>query len=246
MKHVIAIVAVLVAGLGIIAWFYQQSAPSHAGRTLTVYCAAGVKKPVEAAAAAYRKEFGVSISLQYGGTGALLSAIRLAKTGDLLIAADGGSVADARKLDLVREVIPLAKQRPVIAVAKGNPKSIRALDDLLRDGVRFALANPESASIGRTVRRVLAGRWERFSARALVLKPTVMDIAGDVALGAVDAAIVWDATAAQFAGLETVCVRRARNRRRRCGSRATWPRRRRARRFSPATVFVLRAATNGV
>jgi len=171
-----------------------------------VYCAAGVKKPVETAAEAYRKEFGVAVSLQYGGTGALLSAIRVAKSGDLLIAADDGSVADAQRLGLIREVVPLAKQRPVIAVAKGNPKSIRALDDLLRDGVRFALANPESASIGRTVRRALAGRWERFSARALVLKPTVMDIAGDVALGAVDAAIVWDATAAQFAGLETVRV----------------------------------------
>jgi len=205
-KQVIAIIAVLAVGLGIMAWFYRQSAPSEAGRALTVYCAAGVKKPVEKAAEAYRKEFGVTISLQYGGTGALFSAIRVSKSGDLLIAADDGSVADAQRLGLIREVIPLAKQRPVIAVAKGNPKAIRALDDLLRGGVRFALANPESASIGRTVRRVLAGRWEQFNARALVLKPTVMDIAGDVALGAADAAIVWDATAAQFVGLETVSV----------------------------------------
>lgn len=206
MKQVVAIVVVLAVGLGIVAWFYHQSAPSQAGATLTVYCAAGVKKPVEMAAEAYRKEFGVTISLQYGGTGALLSAIRVARNGDLLIAADDGSVADAQRLGLVREVIPLAKQRPVITVAKGNPKRIAALDDLLRDGVRFALANPESASIGRTVRRVLAGRWEEFRARALVLKPTVMDIASDVALGAADAAVVWDATAAQYPALEVVGV----------------------------------------
>ncbi len=206
MKQVVAIVAALVVGLGIIVCFYRQSVPSQAGRTLTVYCAAGIKKPVEAAAEAYRKEFGVAISLQYGGTGALLSAIRVAKNGDLLIAADDGSVADAKRLGLIREVVQLAKQRPVIAVGKGNPKRIAALDDILRDGVRFALANPESASIGRTVQRALAGRWEQFRARALVLKPTVMDIAGDVALGAVDAAVVWDATVAQFAGLESVRV----------------------------------------
>jgi ABC-type molybdate transport system substrate-binding protein len=205
-KQVIAIVAALLLGLGIVAWYYQQSASSQEGAALTVYCAAGVKKPVEAAAEAYRKEFGVSISLQYGGTGALLSAIRVAKNGDLLIAADDGSVADAQRLGLIREVVPLARQRPVIAVAKGNPKAIRKLDDLLRDGVRFALANPESASIGRTTQRALKERWEQFRARALVLKPTVMDIASDVALGAADAAVVWDGTVAQFKGLETVDV----------------------------------------
>ncbi|MBI5818957.1 MAG: extracellular solute-binding protein [Verrucomicrobia bacterium] len=206
MKQVIAIVAALAIGLGIVTWFYRQSAPSRAERALIVYCPAGIKKPVEMAAEAYRKEFGVTISLQYGGTSALLSAVRIAKSGDLLIMADDGSVADAQRLGLIREVIPLAKQRPVIAVAKGNPKSIRTLDDLLREGVRFALANPESASIGHTLQRTLAGRWEQFRARAMVLKPTVMDIASDVTLGAVDAAIVWDATVAQFAVLEAVNV----------------------------------------
>jgi ABC-type molybdate transport system substrate-binding protein len=171
---------------------------------LTVYCAAGIKKPVEAAAAAYRKEFGVAVELQYGGTASLLSAIRVAKKGDLFVAADDGAIADAKKLGVVREVLPLVKQTPVIAVMKGNPKAIRSLDDLLKDGVKFALANPESASIGRVTKQLLAARWEAFSAKAAVLKPTVMDIATDVTIGAVDAAIVWDSTASQFPQLEAV------------------------------------------
>ena len=206
MKRIVILVVAAAVALGVVTWFYKQSAPSPAGQALTVYCAAGVKKPVEMAAEAYRKEFGVAVSLQYGGTGALLSAIRVARTGDLLIAADDGSIADAQRLGLIREVIPLAKQQPVITVAKGNPKAIHKLDDLLRDGVRFALANPESASIGRTARQTLGGRWETFRARAFVMKPTVMDIASDVALGAVDAAVVWDATAAQYPALEAVRV----------------------------------------
>ena len=41
--------------------------PSAKGTTpLTVYCAAGIKKPVEAIAQAYEDEFGVVIQLQYG------------------------------------------------------------------------------------------------------------------------------------------------------------------------------------
>ena len=206
MKRAVTIIVVLGVTLGIILWFYRQATPSPSDRTLTVYCAAGIKKPVEAIATAYRDEFGVNAGLQYGGTASLLSAIRVAKTGDLFIAADAAAIADARKMGLVREVLPLVRQTSVIAVMKGNPKGIHALDDLLRPGVRFALANPESASISRVVKRLLGPRWETFSARAVVLKPTVMDIASDVTLGAVDAAVVWDSTASQFAALEIVPV----------------------------------------
>jgi ABC-type molybdate transport system substrate-binding protein len=189
----LAVIAILLMGCG-----------KTTEQTLTVYCAAGIKKPVEAVAAAYQKEFGVTVQLQYGGTASLLSAIRVAKNGDLFVAADAAAIDEARKLGVVREVLPLVKQTPVIAVAKGNPKGIRALDDLLKDGVKFALANPESASIGRVTKRLLGARWEAFSAKVAVLKPTVMDIASDVTLGAVDAAIVWDSAASQFPQLEVV------------------------------------------
>jgi hypothetical protein len=39
-----------------------------------------------------------------------------------------------------------------------------------------------------------------------VMKPTVTETAADLALGAVDAAIVWDAVVPQFKGLEAVAV----------------------------------------
>jgi len=204
MKQVAILLAALGVGIAAIVWFQQGGGPSHAASALTVYCAAGLKKPVEAAAAAYQKELGVTVSLQYGGSASLLSAIRVAQHGDLFIAADDGTVADARRLGVIRETVPLVTQRPVMTVAKGNPKAIHSLDDLTRDGVRFALANPECTSIGRIVKKVLGERWEKFAARAAVQKPTVMDIASDAALGAVDAAIVWDSTVAQFPALEAV------------------------------------------
>jgi len=182
------------------------SAGGDSAGQLRIFCAAGIKSPVEAVAAKYRAEGGDSAGLEYGGTASLLSAIRVSKAGDLFVAADDAAIADARKLGLVREVLPLVRQTPVIAVAKGNPKGIRALDDLLKDGVRFAMANPEGASIGRVTKRVLGERWPVFSSKVTVLKPTVMDIATDVKIGSVDAAVVWDSTAAQFPTLEAVWV----------------------------------------
>lgn len=181
-------------------------AASPAKNTVIVYCAAGLKKPVEAVAEQYRTETGAEVQLQYGGTGTLLAQIRLAKKGDLFIAADDGTLADARKFDVIREVIPLARQHPVIAVRKGNPKGIKSLADLLRDGVRVALANHEAASVGKATVAALGEDYAPLAAHAIVTKPTVTEIANDLKLGAVDAAIIWDSTVNTFTGLEAVEV----------------------------------------
>ncbi|MFA6544879.1 MAG: substrate-binding domain-containing protein [Limisphaerales bacterium] len=207
MKKLAVLLLVLAAGLAVLALLNrgQQASPTTQA-PLTIYCAAGLKKPVEEAAAEYRREFGVEAQIQFGGTGTLLSQIRVARRGDLFITADDGAVADARKLGVVREVLPLARQTPVIAVRAGNPKNIRALADLLRADVKVALANPEAASIGKATRAALGPQWDAMARHAAVMKPTVNEIAGDLALGAVDAAVVWDSIVGQFKGLAAVHV----------------------------------------
>ncbi len=206
MKYAFSILVAVAIGLGLLGWLHMQSRSSQAHGTLTVYCAASLKKPVEAIAANFEKEHGWTVSLQYGGSASLLSAARVSKTGDLFLSADDGTIADALKHGVIGEVISLVKQRPVVIVTRGNPKNIRALDDLLKPGVRLALANPESASISRVVRKALGDRWEAFRSSATVFKPTVMDVAADAALGSVDAAIVWDSVVPQFAATESVNV----------------------------------------
>ena len=195
------IVAALLGG-GLLA----ISAVAADTNALIVYCAAGLKKPVEAIAEKYRTETGVEVQLQYGGTGTLLANLRVAKRGDLFIAADAASLADARKFDTVRETIPLVRQHPVIAVAKGNPKKIKGIADLLRDDVRVALANHQSASIGKATVAALGEAYAPLAAHAAVTKLTVMEVANDLKLGAVDAAIVWDSTVHSLTGLEEVEV----------------------------------------
>ena len=188
-------------------------APQAPPRTLLVFCAANLKKPIEAAAAQFHTEQGVEVQLQFGGSGTLVSQFRAAQRGDLFLASDQGSMDDAKRFDLIREVIPVAKQHPVIAVQTGNPKQIHSLEDLLKPGVRVALANPEAASIGRVTKATLstipqgAGTmWDALSAQATVMKPTVTEIASDLSLGAVDAAITFDSTVRQFPKLEAIEV----------------------------------------
>ena len=204
MRRLIVLIALVAAALS--GWWWLGKNQSSSGRSITVYCAAGLKKPVEDIATQYLKELGVEVRLQYGPTGTLLNQIQVAKQGDLLIAADEGSLNDARKRDVIREVIPLVSQHPVIAVAKGNPKGVHAIADLLKPDVRLALPNPDAASIGRVTREVLKETWKQLATKAAVMKPSVTEVAADLSLGAVDAAIIWDATVPQFKGIEAVEV----------------------------------------
>jgi ABC-type molybdate transport system substrate-binding protein len=94
--------------------------------------------------------------------------------------------------------------RMVVAVRRGNPKNLRSVADLRRQDVALALANPEAAAAGKVAREILlaTGDWPALANHARVFKPTVTDAANDVKLGAVDAALVWDATLALYPDLE--------------------------------------------
>lgn len=175
---------------------------------LTLFCAAGVQAPVEAIREAYGEELGVEIRIQYGGSGTLLNNLQVAQSGDLYLAADESYLDIARSKGLVAETVPIATQRPVIAVPKGNPKGIESVADLCREGVSIAIANPDAAAVGKLTRRAFeeSGDWNRIEDHVRVYKPTVNDVANDVRLGAVDAGIIWDAIANLYDGLEAVPV----------------------------------------
>jgi ABC-type molybdate transport system substrate-binding protein len=84
--------------------------------------------------------------------------------------------------------------RPVIAVAKGNPKKITAIKDLLRPDVKFALADPEAASVGKLTKKLLgqSGQWNAVAKAVKVSLPTVNEITNNVLTSSVDAGIIWD------------------------------------------------------
>ena len=133
----------------------EGGATSGTGVELLMHCAAGLRAPVENVVAAYRDAFGVSVQLNYGGSNTLLSQIEISKTGDLFLSADDSYTQLARDKGLIREVLPLALMRPVIAVKRGNPKQIQSLADLLRPDVIVALGNPDQAAIGKDRKSVV-------------------------------------------------------------------------------------------
>ena len=177
---------------------------------LFVYCAAGMRYPMEEIASQYEREFGVNVQLQYGGSNTLLSQIKVADTGDLYLAGDASYIQQAVDAGLMNEVFDLANMKPVIAVLKENT-SVTSVDDLASPNHRVGLGNPGAAAIGKKVRRLLtrSGHWDRVNKNVTengVFKPTVNEVANDIKLGSVDAGVIWDATAAQYSELKQVAT----------------------------------------
>jgi molybdate transport system substrate-binding protein len=198
--------AAIVAVMGAMLKFGGPERPPE-GKLLTMYCAAGLRIPVEKIAEEYQKKYGVQIDLQYGGSNTLLNQLQINKfsDADLYLAADDFYTEKAHELGLAKEQMNIAYMRPVIVVAKDN-ESIKSIQDLLKPEVRVALGNPEAAAVGRAVRKRLkpieqgdSDLWtllEKNVTENGVFKPTVNEIANDVRIGTVDAAIVWDSTVA--------------------------------------------------
>lgn len=197
---------------GLIGWFwFTNNRPQTAAKTpqsLLVYCAAGLKAPIELAAAQYQKLTGTSIQLQYGGSQTLLANLEISHRGDLYLPADDSYLDTARKKNLLAETIPLARMQLVVGVRKGNPKHLTTLDDLLRPDVRLAQGDPDAAAIGHVARETLqkAGKWDDIQGHTAVIKLTVNDVANDLKIGAVDAGFLWDAVLAQYPELEAVTL----------------------------------------
>jgi len=201
----VVIAATLILGLAMLG----RRSGGGSAKPLTLFCAAGIRQPTEQIVAAFQRECGVQVQMQYAGSNTLLGQIEAGGMGDLFLAAEEMYADLARKKGLAQEVIPVAVQKPVIAVRKGNPKRIRGIDDLLRADVRVGLANPGQAAIGRLTKELLgqAGRWrslDREITKRGVFKPTVTDLANDLKLGTVDASILWDALVRQYPELEVV------------------------------------------
>lgn len=179
-------------------------APSPVQNELIVMCAAGLRKPAEACATTFTAATGIQIRFQYGGSGQLISQIVAGAPADVFIPGDSSYIQLGKDKDLIREALPLAEQHPVIAVAAGNPKGITNLESLLKPGVKFAVPNPEAASLGRTLKMGLGDRWAALASAAAVMKPTVPDLLNDLQVGSVDAIIVWDGTVHGVANTVTI------------------------------------------
>lgn len=119
-------------------------------KEIMVFAGAASKPPLDEAAEAFKKQTGIQVYCTYGGSGAVLSQMKLSKSGDLympgspdyIVMAERDNIIDPKSTKIIAYLIP------VISVQHGNPKNIQSLADLAKPGVKVGIGNPEAVCVG--------------------------------------------------------------------------------------------------
>jgi molybdate transport system substrate-binding protein len=189
---------------GLVFLLYREGRPQSESpaKPLIVYCAAALKPALAATARDYEQQTGGRVELRFGNSEQVCAQVAFGE-GDLLLPADDSYL---KSLSVVAESLPLARMRAVVLVRPGNPRRIDRFADLLLPDLKFGQANPDGAAIGKVTRDHLqkSGRWKQLAANTLVYHTTVTEAANAVLAGSNDAAIVWDAVAANYPTLIVV------------------------------------------
>jgi molybdate transport system substrate-binding protein len=163
--------------------------------TLELFVGSATKPATEEAAKLFEQEFGVKVELHFGGSGAMLSQMKLTGRGDIYFPGSSDFMEKAKKEGLVlpeseRVVVYLV---PAINVQKGNPKNIQSLDDLARPDVTLAIGDPETVCVGLYAAEILerAGLSQSIRPKIATYAESCAKTAQLVALKSVDAVIGW-------------------------------------------------------
>jgi molybdate transport system substrate-binding protein len=128
---------------------FVQNVQSSSKRLL-MFAGAASKPATEETVRIFQEKFGIPVDVIFGGSGFVLSQMRLGKKGDIYFPGSSDFMEVAKREGLVfpdseKIVVYLV---PSINVQKGNPKWIHHLKDLTKEGFRLAIANPETVCVG--------------------------------------------------------------------------------------------------
>jgi molybdate transport system substrate-binding protein len=165
---------------------------------LLLFAGAASKPATEEVVKHFYNTAAVPVDLVFGGSGFVLSQMKLSRRGDIYFPGSSDFMEVAKREGLVypeseKIVVYLV---PAINVQKGNPKGIHSLKDLTRKGIRLAIANPEMVCVGtyavEIIERNLNSKEKESIRRNLVnYTESCEKTANVISLRAVDAVIGW-------------------------------------------------------
>lgn len=147
---------------------------------------------------AFAQKTGIGVDISIGGSGTLLSQIKLSRKGDLYFPASIDFIEKAIAENLIdaATVTPVTYLVPAICVLRGNPQGLKSLRDLGRPGLKIAIAQPESVAIGAIAVEMLENflsREEKAAVKKNIVTYTqnVEKTANALVLRSVDGVIAW-------------------------------------------------------
>ena len=174
-----------------------QNAQSSPNRLL-IFAGAASKPATEEVVKIFQEETSIHMDVIFGGSGFVLSQMKLTKKGDLYFPGSSDFMEIAKKDGFVfpeteKIIVYLV---PAINVQKGNPKAIHSLKDLTKDGIRVAIANPEMVCVGTYAVEIIEKNLtpiekEKFKKNLVNYTESCEKTATAISLKAVDAVLGW-------------------------------------------------------
>jgi len=130
---------------------------AYADEKLMLFCGAALKRPMDEIIMVFEKTTDIKVDVVYGAVGTLLAQMEFIKRGDIFVSPSEDMMAKAKKKGLVvnKTLKNIVYFVPCINVQKGNPKNIKGLKDLTREGIKIAIANPEFVYIGMLATEII-------------------------------------------------------------------------------------------
>ncbi len=126
-------------------------------KELLVYCGITMIQPMSQIASIIEKRENVKISILKGGSGDLLDSIRFNQIGDLYLPGSESYIEESIAEGLVSHALHVGYNKAAMMVREGNPKSIPpSLDALKNPDLYVVIGNPNSGSIGKETKKILA------------------------------------------------------------------------------------------
>ena len=164
-------------------------------KTIAVFAGAASKPALDEAAQAFEIETGIKVYCTYGGSGTVLSQMKLSSTGDLYMPGSPDYIPKAERENVIDPGTSkiIAYLIPVIAVQHGNPKNIQSLADLARPGITVGIGNPDAVCLGLYAVEILDynNLLTAVSKNTITQAESCEKTASLLSLKAVDAVIGW-------------------------------------------------------
>lgn len=216
-------VALLLAGMAVLAGCGGQNGAEHGKTMLTVFAAASMTETMNEIAKAYQQEHpDVEIVYNFDSSGTLKHQIQNGAACDVFISAAQKQMdqldaskderANPERLDFVLQGtrVDLLENKVVLATPEGNPKQIASFDDMaqkLEDGsIRLVMGNSD-VPVGQYTQKILAyyGLDEQAIAEQgrITYGSNVKEVTTQVKEGSADCGVIYG-TDAYSAGLKPV------------------------------------------
>jgi len=164
-------------------------------RKVRVFFGAAAEVPEQEIIELFEKKYGITVIASFGGSGTLLSSMKITKSGDIYAPGSQDYMVKALKDGVIQKdtIRIIAYLVPAIIVPKGNPKNITCLEDLAKPGVRVGLADPETVCVGEYAVDLLKynGLWDKVKPNVVVYVESCSKVAALPVEKAVDAVIGW-------------------------------------------------------